>query len=65
MFEQLRLFDSLIGQKVEYISCGKKYKGTVKSYSYSGKYIKCTTNQKGYSGVLLPITKKGKEWFIK
>lgn len=66
MFEQLTLFrDIPIGEKIEYISCGKKYKGVMQGYAYNGKYIECTTNQKGYSGVLLHIENKGRNWFTK
>lgn len=66
MVEQLSLFNiPLIGQKIEYISCGKKYKGTVKGYLYGGKYIDCTTNQKGFSGVSLHVANKDKIWFLR
>ena len=66
MVEQLSLFNiPEIGQKIEYISCGKKYKGTVTGYLYSGKYITCTTNEKGFSGVSLHIETKGEIWFLK
>lgn len=68
MTEQLSLFNDdvpQIGQNIEYISCGKKYKGIVISYSYGNKYINCSTNQKGYSGVSLHIANKNNNWFIK
>ncbi|APH15501.1 MULTISPECIES: hypothetical protein [Clostridium] len=68
MIKQLSLFDNdipQIGQKIQYISCGKKYNGIVKGYSYGNKYIDCTTNQKGFSGVSLHILNKGKNWFVK
>ncbi|KGN00332.1 hypothetical protein IRP63_05280 [Clostridium botulinum] len=64
--EQLSLFKlPQVGEKIEYISCGKKYKGIVKCYSHEGKYIDCTTNQKGFSGVSLHVENKGKDWFLK
>lgn len=66
MVEQLSLFKMpQIGQKIEYISCDKKYRGTVKGYSHKGKYIDCTTNQKGFSGVSLHVENKDVIWFMK
>lgn len=68
MFEQLSLFNNdvpSIGQTIEYISCGKKYRGIVKGYSFKNKYIDCTTNQKGFCGVSLHVANKEKIWFIK
>lgn len=66
MIEQLTLFDKpQIGQKIEYMSCGKKYKGIVTGYLYNDLYIDCTSNQKGFSGVQLHIRNKGKTWWLK
>lgn len=67
MIEQLSFFGSLpqIGQHVEYICCGKKYKGIVKGYSYGNTYVDCTTNDKVFSGVSLPMSRKGEDWITK
>lgn len=68
MAKQLSLFDAIIpqiGEKIEYISCGKKYKGIVKDYSHGNRYINCTTNQKGFSGVSLHVENKDKIWVVK
>ncbi|HBJ2623066.1 hypothetical protein FDA52_04865 [Clostridium botulinum] len=58
--EQLSLFNNdihLTGQKIEYISCGKKYKGEVIGCSFNDRYVECTSNEEGYSGVHLPLSK--------
>lgn len=65
MDEQLSFFNSLIGKKVEYVSCGKKYKGEVIGYSFNDRYVECTSNEKGYSGVHLPLSKLDVDWTVK
>lgn len=68
MVEQLNFFNNdmpQIGQKIEYICVGKKYKGIVTGYSDGNNYIDCTTNERGFSGVSLHILNKGKTWFTK
>ncbi len=65
MDEQLSFFNSLIGKKVEYVSCAKKYKGEVIGYSFNDRYVECTSNEKEYSRVHLPISKLDVDWIVK